>query len=198
MKKAIALFVLGIFLAGSAFGAVAVDEDSVYVGEAVTLDIQKLPQGADAISKSGSDIVIDFNYGADSVVEIEAADTPKTLTTAEGGSFVVLTAPAVGGRVVTLPSITATNDGLWFKIGADLSSVSDGNPAIGVDNYLMVIRPYDSSETITYTSKILPGADDDKGKGIEATGSDSYPTIQLIARDGNWFVVNAKGTWAGE
>lgn len=200
MKKAIALFVLGIFLAGSAFGAVAVDEDSVYVGEAVTLDIQKLPQGADAISKSGSDVVIDFNYGAEGVVEVTAADTPKTLTVAEGGSIIVLSdALAVGGRVVTLPDVTSSNDGLWFKIAGSTPAGTWTAP----DSYIVVIRPYDSGNTIRYTSLLTPHADANKGFGLAASkgmapSADSYPSIKLIVHDGNWLAIEAKGTWAAE
>jgi hypothetical protein len=185
MKKAIALFVLGIFLAGSAFGAVAVDEDSVYVGEAVTLDFQKLPQGADAISKSGSDIVIDFNYGANEVV-VES-DTPDTLTTAEGGTTFVLTNDYDGGRTIGLPAVTSANDGLWFVIQ---KGAPNADRAI-TDDIAVLVQPQDG-DRLTYTSKI------DAGSGLKASvaQSDSYPTVKVVVVDGDWYVESAKGTWA--
>lgn len=196
MKKAITLFVLGVFLASTAFGAVAVKEDGAYVGEAVSIDLRQLPQSA-AVTKSGSDVRVDFNYGASGIVEVTAADTPITLTTAQGGSTVLLTdALAVGGRVVTLPDVTASNDGLWFKIGGSLVDGTWTAP----DSYVVIVRPYDSGNTIRYKSLFTAGANATKGRGIQATvnSADSYPTIRLMVHDGNWLVTDAKGDWAQE
>jgi len=198
MKKAIALFVLGIFLAGSAFGSVAVKEDGVYVGEAVSIDLRQMPQSS-AISKSGSDIRIDFNYGEDTVTFIDEGDTPRTLLTTEGGTTFVLRAKSTGGKVITLPDVTTANDGLWYKIGGYPEHFNWTAP----DSYITVIRPYDSGNTIRYTTLFSSDKDAPRGRGIAASkgmapGADSYPTIKLVVVNGNWLVLEAKGTWAEE
>jgi len=192
MRKVLAICVLGIFLAGSAFGAVAVKEDGVYVGEAVSIDLRQMPQSS-AISKSGSDIRVDFNYGAEQVVEV--TDT-TTLTTAQGGSLVLVNTAILGAKVVTLPDVTTSNDGLWFKIGGYLPHGNWTAP----DSYITLIRPYDSGNTIRFQSLITPNAVAVRGRGIQATvyQADSYPTIKLVVQNGNWLVTETKGTWAIE
>lgn len=185
MRKVIALMVLASFLSSVAFGAVAVKEDGVYVGEAVAVDFRQLPNGASSVSKSGSDIRVDFNYGGESVSIL--SDTPDTLTTTQGGTTFVLTNDYDGGRKIGLPAVTTADDGLWFAI-------MKGAPAADrtiTDDIAVLVQPQDG-DRLTYTSKI------DAGKGLKASvaQSDSYPTIKVVVVNGNWQVMNAKGTWA--
>jgi hypothetical protein len=193
MKKAIALFVLGIFLAGSAFGAVAVDEDGVYVGEAVTLDFRQMPQSS-SISKSGSDIRVDFNYGAEKI-SIEADTLVDSLTTAEGGTSFVLTNPLGGtpakpaGRVVNLPTVTSANDGLWYRISAGAST------SVTQDTNRTVTLQASAGNKITY---VYPSAVSGILKSVQSANHDSYATVKVVVVNGNWQVTETKGTWITE
>jgi hypothetical protein len=186
MRKVLAIFVLGIFLASSAFGAVAVKEDGVYVGEAVSIDLRQMPQSS-AISKSGSDIRVDFNYGAGKVTVL--ADTPDTLTTTQGGTTFILTNPDTGGRKIGLPKITSANDGLWYTIVK--GGAVTGKPHIS-DDIALLVQPQDG-DVFHYGNAKLAAT---KGLKAGVAQTDSYPTLKVVVMNGAWYVESVKGTFA--
>ena len=47
--------------------------------------------------------------------------------------------------------------------------------------------------SIFYTSKGTAGA---SLEAVTADAADSYPTVEFVAFDGDWYTINTKGTWS--
>ena len=182
LTQVIALVTI-LALATSAFAAVGTKKDGTYTGEATTIDFIDIGKGT--VTKSGGEVDVDFNdYRTDKTVVVES-DTPDTLTAAEGGTTFIATSEAAGGRQFDLPVITASNNGLWYEI--------IGGPSTTEANRELIVHAQDGA-SIFLTGKGTAGASVRALTGD--VGSDSYPTIKVVAYDGNWFVMETKGTWA--
>jgi len=178
-KIFIALLAL-VFVCGVSFASVGVKNDGTMLGAATDIDFVG-PSVTASGAYGGKTVTI-----ASAVVE-ETADTPNTIEVTEDGTTFVATSEAQGGRSFDLPSITSANDGVSFKfVTAGKTTDSDGA------SIALIIQPQDA-DSIIYTSNLGDGV---TIEADPADASDSYPTLELVAFDGNWYVQSLTGTWA--
>jgi len=190
MKKTLVL-ILALFMVLS-FSPWA-SAGTTYKDDNITIDdsaIYPTTDGGISCGQTGNEFSVIYADRVNSGAMTEEADTPDTITTAEGGSTFIATSSDQGGKSFDLPTITSANDGLWYKfvMGSPVSSTEAGDPS-GIP---LTIQPQDDA-AIFLNSKGTDGvtitADPDDA-------SDSYPTIELVAFGGDWYVVDYKGAWA--
>jgi hypothetical protein len=177
MKRLIIVICILLF-ASLSYAAVGVRDEGGTTFQATDIDFT-----GTGVSASGSGSVATITIAGDGQGIVEESDTPDTLATSESGTTFIATSTATGGRSFDLPVITSTNDGTWYKF-----ICGEGKPAAG--NTLRVHAQDGAS--LVYTSVGTAGA---SLEAITADAADSYPTIEVVAFDGNWFVLNTKGTW---
>ena len=179
MKRYIALIAVFMLLVSPlAFGSVGVEEEGTKLGAAT--DINFVGVG---ITATGS-------YSKKTVTlagTAEESDTYVVLTVAESGTTFVATgttASGVASRTFRLPDITSANDGVFYSF---ITGVSLGEAVPDV-----IVDPGEHA-------KILLGAGQSDSESIGGEYEDSYPTITLVAYDGDWYVKDIKAlaadTW---
>lgn len=130
------------------------------------------------------------NFGSTAVIKLQSpvvveASTPDTITTSEGGTTFVATSAAQGGKSFDLPAVTSSDNGLWYRFVTGSPSVDASSVHIPLN-----INPQSDSQIFW---------DSNNGDGVSIQSSsisaDCYPTIELVAYNGDWYVVNMTGTW---
>lgn len=196
MKKSMFVWIsviLAVFILAMPADAIGVKKNGTMQGAVTDIDFNGDNNG----TYDGSTYTVNMGtlsgiYVAASTIspisKIEVvSDTPDTLTSAKSGYVFIATSSAAGGRKFDLPEITGTgDDGLTYTFIGGESSLNR------TQNRTLTIHAQDG-DSIFYTGKGTAGA------SLQAlpndTGSDSYPSIKVVSYGGNWFVVEAKGTW---
>jgi len=163
-----------------AFASVGVKEEGTMLGAATDIDFV------------GNNVTASGSYGTKTVTVTntaveEVTATPDTIEASETGLTFVATATALGGRSFDLPSITSANDGLCYKFMTAGETVDSDGESIS-----LIIQPQDDA-AIIYTERLTNGV---TLVADPADAADSYPTIELVAFDGDWYVQSVTGTWA--
>lgn len=175
MKKLLVFALVAFLLLSTApcFGAVGVKKDGVMVGTATDLDIK-----GGYVFSDGSTVTVGIGS------PVTEATTYTTLTTAQSGSTFIATS-VVSGRKFNLPTITTSDDGIWFRFLSGIANVVTGRN-------LVVDPANDAYIVLTTTHGVV-------GQSIYATitadTADSYPTITVQAYNGNWYATQTKGSW---
>jgi len=180
ISKVLIVMLVMAFACSMAFASVGVKEEGTMLGAAT--DINFVGANVTASGAYGGKTVTVTNTAVD-----EAAATPDTIATSETGTTFVATSDDAGGKSFDLPTITSANDGVSFKFvyaGWNRDSDSTSIPLIIQPQDDAAIN-YQSAGTLGYTIEADP-----------ADAADSYPTIELVAWDGDWYVQSVTGTWA--
>jgi len=174
-RKVCVLTACLMLTASLAYAAVGVRDEGGVTYQATDIDLV-----GTSVSVSNSGSVSTITISGDGIGTVEEADTPDTITTAESGTTFVATSTATGGRSFDLPVITSSNDGIWYKfINGETSGVT------------LNVEAQDGA-SIFYTSKGTAGA---SLEAVTADAADSYPTVEFVAFDGDWYTINTKGIW---
>jgi hypothetical protein len=181
MKRLIIVICILLF-ASLSYAAVGVRDEGGTTFQATDIDFV-----GTGVSASGSGSVATITIAGDGQGIVEESDTPDTVATSESGTTFIATSSAQGGKTFDLPSITSSDDGTWYKFLMGGPTTDSDDESID-----LIIHQQDDS-AIFLNSK---GADGATIVADVTDASDSYPTVELVAFDGDWYVVNLTGTWA--